>query len=255
MLFLFSPGGESGHFETCLISNADLVALSGGTNGGPGEPVKIETLKMGHSMNDHRVEYDGVQYSFDPSELAAAASAGNVTLASSDPNDDQRLIRVYQTSMEDNDNKLITVYEIKPESLDGSNVTSIGDHDASGAGRDVLVEIVSAPEGGTGQIGGSSSINVALTEPPGNLQPLPQHHQQIHQLQGGTLQLQPQLQNQPKRGMLSPEELQVQLGQRYVGINSKQFVIVPALRRMLLKHINYTYIHLLFSVFHFLLKS
>lgn len=220
----FSPGGESGQFETCLISNADLIALSGGTNRGAGEPVKIETLKMGHSVNDHRIEYDGVQYSFDPSELAAAASAGNVTLAS-DPNDDQRLIRVYQTSMEDNDNKLITVYEIKPESLDGSSVASVGDPDGSG-GRDVLVEIVSAPEGGNGNIDSSSSINVALTEPPGNLQPLPQHQQHIHQLQGGTLQLQPQFQTQPKRGILSPEELQVQLGQRYVRINSKQFITV-----------------------------
>ena len=216
-LFLFSPGGESGHFETCLISNADLVALSGGTNGGPGEPVKIETLKMGHSINDHRVEYDGVQYSFDPSELAAAAAtSGNVTLAS-DANDDQRLIRVYQTSMEEgNDNKLITVYEIKPDSLDGSSVASIGDTEGNGVGRDVLVEIVSAPEGGNGGLDNPSSINVALTEPPGNLQPLPPQQTQImhNQLQGTTLQFQPQLQSQPKRGILSPEELQAQLGQR-----------------------------------------
>ena len=220
-LFLFSPGGESGHFETCLISNADLVALSGGTNGGPGEPVKIETLKMGHSINDHRVEYDGVQYSFDPSELAAAAasSAGNVTIGS-DSNDDQRLIRVYQTSMEDNDNKLITVYEIKPDSLDGSSVASIGDPEGNGAGRDVLVEIVSAPEGNGG------IEHVQLTEPPGNLQPLPQQQTQIlnNQLQGGhTLQYQHQLQSQPKRGILSPEELQAQLGQRYFQFRQRIF--------------------------------
>lgn len=195
--------------------------MSGGTNGGPGEPVKIETLKMGNSLSDHRVEYDGVQYSFDPSELAAAAAtSGNVTLAS-DVNDDQRLIRVYQTSMEDNDNKLITVYEIKPDSLDGSSVASIsGDPEGNGAGRDVLVEIVSAPEGGNGGLDHSSSINVALTEPPGNLQPLPPQQTQIihNQLQAGTttLQFQPQLQSQqPKRGILSPEELQAQLGQRY----------------------------------------
>ena len=173
-----------------------MVALSGGANG------------------------DGVQYSFDPSELAAAAAgtSGNVTLAS-DGNDDQRLIRVYQTSMEDNDNKLITVYEIKPDSLDGSSVASIGgDHEGNGAGgRDVLVEIVSAPEGGG--MDNSSGINVALTEPPGNLHPLPPQQTQImhQQLQGGqTLQFQPQLQSQPKRGILSPEELQAQLGQRYV---------------------------------------
>ena len=235
MNLFFSPGGDSSQFETCLISNADLVALSGGSNGGgPGEPVKIETLKMGETIND-RVEYDGVQYTFDPSELAAAASAGNVTLAS-DPNDDQKLIRVYQTSMEDNDNKLITVYEIKPESLHGSGVASmggggVGDHDNSGSGRDVLVEIVSAPEVTSGSgIDGSSAINMAhLTDgPAGNLQPLPpttlhqqqQHQQQIthHSLSGTTLQFhQPQQHIQshhPRRGILSPEELQAQLGQR-----------------------------------------
>ena len=162
---------------------------------------------------------DGVHYSFDPSELAAAASAGNVTLAS-DANDDQRLIRVYQTSMEDNDNKLITVYEIKPDSLDGSSVASIGDPEGNGTGRDVLVEIVSAPEGGNSSLDGASAINVALTEPPGNLQPLPPQQTQImpNQLQGGpNLHFQPQVQSQPKRGILSPEELQAQLGQRYLA--------------------------------------
>ena len=229
-VFVFSPGGESGHFETCFISNADLVALSGGTNGGPGEPVKIETLKMGNSINDHRVEYDGVQYSLDPNDLAAAASVnpGNVALTS-DSNDDQRLIRVYQTSMEDNDNKLITVYEIKPDSLDGSSVASIGDPEGNGAGRDVLVEIVSAPDGGSGGLDNSSSVNVALTEPPGNLQPLPPQQTQILQspLQAGTtLQFQSQLQSQPKRGILSPEELQAQLGQRYVHLSINDTVDV-----------------------------
>ena len=73
-------------------------------------------------------------------------------------------------------------------------------------------------------------VDVALTEPPGNLQPLPPQQTQILQspLQAGTtLQFQSQLQSQPKRGILSPEELQAQLGQRYVLLSINCKIDVP----------------------------
>ena len=125
-----SPDGQ---FETCLISNADLAALSG--SGSATDQIKIETFKVG-------------DYSFDTNDALGGATGtsgsglGPTTTSTiiPDPNDDQKLIRVYQTALEDNDNKLITVYEIKPEI---ENITMA--HDDLAAARDVLVEIV--PEG------------------------------------------------------------------------------------------------------------
>lgn len=126
---------QNNQFEACLISNADLAALA--TNG-VDPSVKLEG-------NDGRIHYsasDAVHY-FDP----------EATLASVDSEEQQRLIKVYQTAMESGDNKLITVYEIKPDDegggfhpLDGGNPSGQASSGAPGAthndGRDVMVEIV-----------------------------------------------------------------------------------------------------------------
>jgi len=134
--FNASSDATNHQFETCLITNADLAALAtaNGVDPGPAPPVKIES-------NDSRIHYsasDAVHY-FDP----------EATLASVDSEEQQRLIKVYQTAMESGDNKLITVYEIKPDDegggfhpLDGGNnsINSTSD------GRDVMVEIVHSAE-------------------------------------------------------------------------------------------------------------
>ena len=131
----FSTAEQANQFEACLISNADLAALaSNGVDAG----VKMEG-------NDGRIHYsasDAVHY-FDP----------EATLASVDSEEQQRLIKVYQTAMESGDNKLITVYEIKPDDegggfhpLDGGQAghpSSASPATAAASdGRDVMVEIV-----------------------------------------------------------------------------------------------------------------
>jgi hypothetical protein len=130
--FNTSSDGSNHQFETCLISNADLVALAN-ANGVDPSSIKIET---GH---DGRIQYSGsdaVHY-FDP----------EATLACVDSEEQQRMIKVYQTAMESGDNKLITVYEIKPEEEGGGlHVLDGGHHSSSGDGRDVMVEIVHSPE-------------------------------------------------------------------------------------------------------------
>ena len=114
-------------FETCLISNAELAALASANGVDP--VVKIEG-------NDSRLHYsasDAVHY-FDP----------EATLSSVDSEEQQRLIKVYQTAMESGDNKLITVYEIKPDD-EGGGFHAL-DHNSTTADRDVMVEIVPSPE-------------------------------------------------------------------------------------------------------------
>ena len=138
----FSTSDQNNQFEACLISNADLAALA--TNGVGDPSVKLEA---NDGRGIHYTASDAVHY-FDP----------EATLASVDSEEQQRLIKVYQTAMESGDNKLITVYEIKPDDegggfhpLDGGNPGSQGasGSGASGAGhgqgsdgRDVMVEIV-----------------------------------------------------------------------------------------------------------------
>lgn len=123
--FSASGDGANHQFETCLISNADLAALAS-ANGVDAAPVKIEG-------GDGRINYsasDAVHY-FDP----------EATLASVDSEEQQRLIKVYQTAMESGDNKLITVYEIKPDDEGGGFHPLDGNH-TTNDGRDVMVEIV-----------------------------------------------------------------------------------------------------------------
>ena len=169
-------GASDGQFETCLISNADLAALNTTV---PSDQIKIETFKVD----------DNVQYSLDPNETLGGSTSGLQTLIT-DPNDDQKLIRVYQTAMEDNDNKLITVYEIKPD-MDTLTDELSANLSNSAAGKDVLVEIVPTPEE---QLHLRSHEGHALSlEPPGNLQPLPPAPR-------------------PRR-IMTNEELQAQLGQ------------------------------------------
>ncbi len=139
--FSTSHHGDHGNqFETCLISSADLAALASANGVGDSNPVKIES-------NSDRIHYasaasDAVHY-FDT----------DGSLTSVDSEEQQRLIKVYQTAMESGDNKLITVYEIKPDDegggfhpLDGSGSSggSSNHHHATGHGdgRDVMVEIV-----------------------------------------------------------------------------------------------------------------
>lgn len=126
----FSTSGDATNhqFETCLISNADLAALAT-ANGVDTAPVKIEA-------NDSLIHYsanDAVHY-FDPDATLASAV---------DSDEQQRIIKVYQTAMESGDNKLITVYEIKPEDEGGGFHPLEENHSGSGdSGRDVMVEIV-----------------------------------------------------------------------------------------------------------------
>lgn len=128
--FHTSSNEASNHqFETCLISNAELAALASANGVDP--VVKIEGP---HS--DSRIHYsspDAVHY-FDP----------DATLSSVDSDEQQRLIKVYQTAMESGDNKLITVYEIKPDD-EGGGFHSLDSNSASGD-RDVMVEIVPSPD-------------------------------------------------------------------------------------------------------------
>ena len=132
-------GSNHHQFETCaLISNAELAALASTNGVDPSNLVKIE----GHN-DSSRIHYssgasDAVHY-FDP----------DATLSSVDDSDEQqRLIKVYQTAMESGDNKLITVYEIKPDE-DGHH-GGAGGFQALDSGnssdRDVMVEIVPSPE-------------------------------------------------------------------------------------------------------------
>jgi len=120
-------------FETSLISNADLAALTT-TNGVDTPPVKIET------NDSHRLHYgnsasDAVHY-FDP----------EATLASVDSEEQQRLIKVYQTAMDQSgDNKMITVYEIKPDD-EGGGFHPLDGNTSTSDGRDVMVEIVHSAE-------------------------------------------------------------------------------------------------------------
>ncbi len=148
--FTSSDGG--GHqFETCLISNADLAALAT-ANGLDPSSVKIEA-------NDGRIQYtstsDAVQAYFDSEPSLASAV---------DTDEQQRLIKVYQSAIDNSDNKLITVYEIKHEDDGGvgsgaaaglvggaggtiAGLHSLdGGHAGAGDGRDVMVEIVHSPE-------------------------------------------------------------------------------------------------------------
>ena len=138
--FNSSSDATNHQFETCLISNADLAALAsangvGDPSGGHPGGVKIES-------NNDRINYnsasDAVHY-FDP----------EATLASVDSEEQQRLIKVYQTAMESGDNKMITVYEIKPDDegggfhpLDGGNNSVTSD----GRGGEYQVEIVHSAE-------------------------------------------------------------------------------------------------------------
>ena len=135
-------GSNHHQFETCaLISNAELAALASSNGVDPSNLVKIE----GHN-DTSRIHYssgasDAVHY-FDP----------DATLSSVDDSDEQqRLIKVYQTAMESGDNKLITVYEIKPdENESGHHGGGAGGFQALDSGnssdRDVMVEIVPSPE-------------------------------------------------------------------------------------------------------------
>jgi len=125
--FSATNDGTNHQFETCLISNAELAALAS-ANGVDPSVVKIE------GNDNSRIHYsasDAVHY-FDP----------EATLSSVDSDEQQRLIKVYQTAMESGDNKLITVYEIKPDD-EGGGFQAI---DSSSSDRDVMVEIVPSPE-------------------------------------------------------------------------------------------------------------
>ena len=134
--FNSSSDATNHQFETCLISNADLAALAS-SNGVDTSGVKIES-------NHDRIHYnssasDAVHY-FDP----------EATLASVDSEEQQRLIKVYQTAMESGDNKMITVYEIKPDDegggfhpLDGGGNNSVT---SDGRGGEYQVEIVHSAE-------------------------------------------------------------------------------------------------------------
>jgi len=129
--FNTSSDATNHQFETCLITNADLAALATANGVDPGPaPVKIES-------NDSRIHYsasDAVHY-FDP----------EATLASVDSEEQQRLIKVYQTAMESGDNKLITVYEIKPDD-EGGGFHPLDGNTSTSDGRDVMVEIVHSAE-------------------------------------------------------------------------------------------------------------
>ena len=140
--FNSSSDATNHQFETCLISNADLAALAsangvGDPSGGHPGGVKIESNH--DRINNYNSASDAVHY-FDP----------EATLASVDSEEQQRLIKVYQTAMESGDNKMITVYEIKPDDegggfhpLDGGN-NSVTHSD--GRGGEYQVEIVHSAE-------------------------------------------------------------------------------------------------------------
>ena len=140
--FNSSSDATNHQFETCLISNADLAALAsangvGDPSGGHPGGVKIESNH--DRINNYNSASDAVHY-FDP----------EATLASVDSEEQQRLIKVYQTAMESGDNKMITVYEIKPDDegggfhpLDGGN-NSVSHSD--GRGGEYQVEIVHSAE-------------------------------------------------------------------------------------------------------------
>ena len=89
----------------------------GDPSGGPGG-VKIES---NHDRINYNSASDAVHY-FDP----------EATLASVDSEEQQRLIKVYQTAMESGDNKMITVYEIKPDDEGG------GFHPLDGGGNNSI---------------------------------------------------------------------------------------------------------------------
>jgi len=133
-----TPGDPSANqFETCLISNAELAALTSANGVDSSPPVKLEG-------NDSRISYssasDAVHYFDTDATLASAV----------DSEEQQRLIKVYQTAMESGDNKLITVYEIKPDDEGGGFHPLDGHPSGPGGGgsdgRDVMVEIVQSAE-------------------------------------------------------------------------------------------------------------
>jgi len=133
--FNSSSDATNHQFETCLISNADLAALASANGVDPSGPVKIES---NHDRINYNSASDAVHY-FDP----------EATLASVDSEEQQRLIKVYQTAMESGDNKMITVYEIKPDDEGGGfhPLDGGGNNSVTSDGRgEYQVEIVHSAE-------------------------------------------------------------------------------------------------------------
>lgn len=165
-------GSDGGRFETCLISNADLATLA--ANGDSKDAV--------HYATDSGIHY------FDPDGTLAVA--GDAV----DPDEQQRLIKVYQTAMENNDSKLITVYQIKPEE-DGGVVPVTATAMPTGSldhgmhhqvdGKDVLVEIVSSQEeqllrGATVSEDGTLTLPSSVSLHPSFSSVQPHHHHHHH---------------------------------------------------------------------------